>query len=87
MATIALADVIQHVQRHVQILVKPKLRNIAQIVQAIVLQDVLPPVPILARLRHHKVVTIAVIHAKQAVEDSAIGLVVVLATSNVKVLV
>ena len=72
-------------QKLVRMLVKHRQRNTALIVPAIARLDVQLPVRIRVRLKPHKDVTDAVIHAKQAVEDNAIGLVVAHVTNSVKV--
>ena len=73
------------VRQPVQTLVRPRHRNPALIVQATALLNALPPARIRVRLKPHKDVKDAVIHAKQAVEDNATGLVVALVINSVKV--
>jgi len=69
----------------VLMLVRLRHRNTVLTVPAIARLDVQLPVRIRVRLKPHKDVTDAVIHAKQAVEDNAIGLVVAHVTNSVKV--
>lgn len=86
---VALQPVKAHAQEVAQVAAQEVVKGLAL---AVVAQDavedaivVQQPAQIRVRPKPHKDVTDAVIHAKQAVEDNAIGLVVALVTNSVKV--